>query len=89
MASRAGKGQTLCTVGTADITAKIARVAGLDPTAAGQLTSRHVLAFAMANTVAATQKGVLEWGHAGLQFAATRGAPEHALQPEVLTLEAM
>lgn len=78
-------------MGTPDITAKIARVSGLAPAAAagGGLTSRHVLAFVMANTVAATQKGVLEWGHQGLQFAAARGAPEHALQPEVLTLEAM
>ncbi|KAL4434355.1 hypothetical protein ABPG75_000796 [Micractinium tetrahymenae] len=85
-----GKGQTLCVVGTPDITAKIARVAGLPPGGAhGQLTSRHVLGWAMFNTVLATQKGVLEWAHQGLQFAATRGAPEHALQPEVLTLEAM
>ncbi|KAL4423252.1 hypothetical protein ABPG77_000044, partial [Micractinium sp. CCAP 211/92] len=86
-----GKGQTLRTVGTADITARIARASGLAPAAAaaGGLTSRHVLAFVMANTVATTQKGVLEWGHQGLQFAAARGAPEHALQPEVLTLEAM
>ena len=82
-----GKGQTLQTVGTADVTAKIARVAGMADDAA--ITSLHVLQWAMANTVAATQRGVLEWAHQGLLFAATRGAPEHALQPEVLELAAM
>lgn len=85
-----GKGQTLCTVGTQDITSRIARAAGLPPDAgaAGQITAHHVLAFVMANTVGATQQGVLEWAHQGLRFA-TRGAPEHALQPEGLNLDAM
>ena len=57
--------------------------------AALPLTSLHVLAWAMHNTVAATQKGVVEWAHQGLQHAATRGAPERALQPEVLGLQDM
>lgn len=89
-----GKGQTLQIVGTADVTAKISRLAGTEeaPAGAGQppaLTSCHVLAWAMSNTVAATQRGVLEWGHQGLLFADTLGAPERSLQPEVLELAAM
>lgn len=65
----AGKGQTLRTVGTADVTAKIARLAGHAAGAgagAAQQSSREVLAWAMVNTVAATQRGVLEWAHQGL-----------------------
>lgn len=72
---RAGTGQSLRTVGTQDVTAKIQRVAAAG--AAGgtrssadnsgrRLSSRDVLAWAMANTVAATQKGVLQWAHQGL-----------------------
>jgi hypothetical protein len=78
----------LRTVGTPNVTAKIARAAGLDGGAGVQLTSRHVLTWTMQNTVAATQKGVLEWAGQGILYATTR-APEHALQPEVLDLEAM
>lgn len=90
-------------VGTPDVSDKIRRVAagvatasqrgqGGDSSGGGAdepLCSRHVLAWAMHNTVAATQKGVVEWAHQGLQHAATRGAPERALLPEVLGLEEM
>ena len=55
--------------------------------AARPLTSRDVLQWAMANTVAATLHGVLEWAHQGLLFAASHAAPEHRLQPEQLGLE--
>ena len=55
------------------------------PSATGTaLTSQDVLQWVMHNTVQATQNGVLEWGQQGLLFAATRGAPEHTLQPEVI-----
>eukprot|EP00887_Chlorella_sp_A99_P004660 scaffold4.g4660.t1 len=56
---------------------------------AASLTSLEVLGFVMANTVLATLHGVLEWAHQGLHFAATRGAPDRALVPEVLELERM
>ena len=78
-----GKGQTLRIVGTADVTAKISRVAG------ASRSSQDVLQWVMHNTVQATQHGVLEWSHQGLLFASTRGAPEHSLQPEVLNLDDM
>ncbi|PRW58669.1 hypothetical protein C2E21_2704 [Chlorella sorokiniana] len=99
---RLGKGQRLRTVATADVTAKLARLAGLgssggssssnggsDGDASCQLSSRDVLAWAMSNTVAATQRGVLEWAHQGMLFATTHGSPEHAVQPEVLELADM
>jgi hypothetical protein len=80
-----GKGQTLRIVGTADVTAKIGETAGA--CASGPLTSLDVLQWVMHNTEQATQRSVLEWSHQGLLFAATRDAPEHALQPELLDLE--
>lgn len=68
-----GKGQTLRTVGTPDVTAKILQVAAAGSrtrsslgSSGRRLTSRDVLAWAMANTVAATQKGVSQWAHQGL-----------------------
>jgi hypothetical protein len=84
-----GKGQRLRIVGTADVTAKIRSTCSAAPAPRAKLTSRHVLQWVMHNTVQATQNGVLEWSYQGLLFAATRGAPEHALQPELLDLEAM
>jgi hypothetical protein len=96
---RLGKGQTLRIAGTADVTAKVLAVASdcgaAGPPAGGGggggtgevVGSRDVLQWVMHNTVQATQHGLLEWSHQGLLFAATRGAPERALQPEVLGLE--
>ena len=99
---RLGRGKTLRFAGTADVSAKIAAVAaaaaakaaGSGAAAAGPgnagnagtITSREVLQWVMGNTVAATLRGVLEWAHQGLHFAATKGAPGHALLPEVLGL---
>jgi hypothetical protein len=80
-----GKGQTLRIVGTADVTAKIGDTA--NTCVNGPFTSLDVLQWVMHNTVQATQNGVLEWSHQGLLFAATRGTPQHALQPELLDLE--
>ena len=54
-----GRGQTLRTVATPDVTAKIARVAGIADQSA--LTSRDVLNWTMHNTVQATLRGVVEW----------------------------
>ncbi|GAB4822814.1 hypothetical protein N2152v2_009860 [Parachlorella kessleri] len=97
---RLGRGQGLRIVGTGDITAKICGVAAVaaavgapDNSPGGEavlaVTSREVLQWCMANTVQATIRGVPEWAHQGLHFAATHQAPEHALLPEVLELADM
>lgn len=102
-----GRGQTLRTIATEDVGAKIRAVAAAAAAAAAggagggaaaaaeaeaeappcPLTSRDVLQWAMANTVAATLHGVLEWAHQGLLFAASHRAPDHWLQPEQLGLD--
>jgi hypothetical protein len=91
-----GKGQTLRIVGTADVTAKISKACKTTATyptrltaakACASLTSREVLAWVMQNTVQATEEGLLQWSAQGLLFAATKGAPEHAPQDEVLELD--
>ena len=86
-AATAGRGQTLRTVATPDVAAKIARVAGTADHAA--LTSREVLQWVMENTVQATLRGVLEWSQQGLVYAATVNAPDRVVQPELLDLSAL
>ena len=40
----------------------------------------------MSNTVAATLAGIPQWAAQGLRFAASRGAPDRAAEPELLEL---
>lgn len=46
-------------VGSADVTTKIAHMAGA--AAPGHISAHHVMQWVMGNTVEATQHGVLEW----------------------------
>ncbi|KIZ06297.1 hypothetical protein MNEG_1661 [Monoraphidium neglectum] len=68
-----------------DVAAKIRATCGLDPPAA--LGAVHVMEWVMLNTVQANQAGVLEWAEQGSHYALTLGAPERALQPELLELQ--
>lgn len=53
------------------------------------VTAEHVLRWVMHNTVQATLHGVVQWASNGLHFAATKGAPQRALLPEVLDVDAL
>jgi hypothetical protein len=86
----AGK-QSVRFAGAADVTAHIKRARGGAAAASpgGAVSARDVLRWVMANTVEATLRGTLTWVAQGLHFASTAGAPQRALLPEVLQLDAM
>ncbi len=95
-----GRGQTVQFVGAPDVMGKVRQAAAvLRDGVAGQrgvqgggggsggaVDSRAVLQWAMGNTVAATEAGLLPWAAQGLHFAASRGVPERAVQDELLEL---
>ncbi|CAN0452105.1 unnamed protein product, partial [Ascophyllum nodosum] len=51
------------------------------------ISSQHVLEYVMANTVEATQTGLLQWARQGLHFLETFGRPDRAEFNEHLTLQ--
>jgi hypothetical protein len=90
-----GRGQMLHFAAMPEVTAKIWEVnhhvpssmAGSGGGGMEQPTPRHVLQWVMANTVAATLDGILQWSKQGLFFAATKGQPDQAVVGEVMQLE--
>ena len=80
------KGQGVFLVGAGDVTQHIRRVSQLDdPTAA--LTSKHVLQWAMSNTVASVApEGLANWASQGLLFCRAHKAPDYALVDDALDL---
>ena len=51
------------------------------------ISSQHVLEYVMANTVEATQSGLIQWARQGLHFLETFGRPDRAEFNEHLTLQ--
>ncbi|CAM9452387.1 unnamed protein product [Ectocarpus fasciculatus] len=78
--------QSIVFVGTPDVSTKIEEVTRISHP--DLISSQHVLAYVMANTVLATKSGLLPWAGQGLHFSETFGRAERAEQEEVMTLDA-
>jgi hypothetical protein len=84
-----GGGQRLVVMGLPDVTDKIRAAAAytLRSSSSKEPSMLQLLQWTMDSTVKGSQAGVAEWASQGCHFAATKGAPELALQPEKLQLD--
>ena len=77
--------QSIVFVGSHDVSIKIRELVGLK--ISEPISSKNVLEYVMANTVKATQSGLLEWARQGLNFLETFGRPDRAEVNEQMTLQ--
>lgn len=83
-----GRNQSVFLVGTEEVTRKIREMNQLPDLV--RLTPRHVMQWAMLNTIASVApEGLAEWAKQGLHFCFTHNEPDLALRPEVLELSEM
>lgn len=84
-----GRGQSLCFVGTADVSAKISQANGAKDAQPAAINSQQMVQWVMSNTVQAMLDGVYSWSKQGMHFAASKAVPELVLQDEVYDLETL
>ena len=80
--------QSIVFVGSHDVSTKIRELVDSKSLISAKfISSQHVLEYVMANTVEATQSGLIQWARQGLHFLETFGRPDRAEFKEQLTLQ--